>query len=545
MSSLNGVFNIAKSALMASQKALNVTSHNISNANTDGYTRQRAVLSTNDPATFGGLQFGTGVSVTAIARVYDSFQTVQLRSAVSLFSGYETAGRHLHALESILNDFDGSGLSSRLDDFFNAFQELAANPSSYGERSSLIARATVLADTMNSIDGAIRENVSGIRGSIEAKVSEINVIASEIAGLNQRISAIELSGMDANDLRDRRDILLEDLSSFVDVSVAENEHGQVDVFLGGSFIVAGVKSAEMTAGTDPDSTDSFKLYLNGASIESRISGGGIKGDMDGYASFKDVHSRLNLLAASLVKEVNLQHSSGWGLDGSTGVDFFNPLPVSARSAGANQGGAVISGGAVTDPSQLTLDDYEIRFSGPGAYTVFNAAQNSIVATGAYTSGSTISFDGLSVTITDGLQPPAAGDKFMVSATENAAREFSVAVADPDAIAASSTSAGVPGDNTNAAALASLRDKASMGGATFGNFYARVVTDLGTSAGNAKARAEAQKVYVSELRAARESLSGVSIEEEAINLVRLQRAYEAAAKVMSTVDRMLETLLNIR
>jgi flagellar hook-associated protein 1 FlgK len=545
MSSLNGVFNIAKSALMASQKALNVTSHNISNANTDGYTRQRAVLSTNDPATFGGLQFGTGVSVTAIARVYDSFQTVQLRSAVSLFSGYETAGRHLHALESILNDFDGSGLSSRLDDLFNAFQELAANPSSYGERSSLIARATVLADTMNSIDGAIRENVAGIRGSIEAKVSEINGIASEIAGLNQRISAIELSGMDANDLRDRRDILLEDLSGFVDVSVAENEHGQVDVFLGGSFIVAGVKSAEMTAGTDPDSTDSFKLYLNGASIESRISGGGIKGDMDGYASFKDVHSRLNLLAASLVKEVNLQHSSGWGLDGSTGVDFFNPLSVSARSAGTNQGGAVISGGAVTDLSQLTLDDYEIRFSGPGAYTVFNAAQNSIVATGAYTSGSTISFDGLSVTITDGLQPPAAGDKFMVSATENAAGEFSVAVADPDAIAASSTSAGVPGDNTNAAALAALRDKASMEGATFGNFYTRMVTDLGTSAGNAKARAEAQKVYVSELRAARESLSGVSIEEEAINLVRLQRAYEAAAKVMSTVDRMLETLLNIR
>ncbi|WKZ31825.1 MAG: flagellar hook-associated protein FlgK [Thermodesulfobacteriota bacterium] len=545
MSSLNGVFNIAKSALMTSQKALNVTSHNISNANTDGYTRQRAVLSANNPVTFGGLQYGTGVSVTAIERVYDSFRTVQLRSAVSLFSSYETAGSHLYALESILNDFDGSGLSSRLDALFNAFQELAANPSSYGERSSLIARATVLADTINSIDGAIRDNVSNIRGSIEAKVSEINGIASEIAGLNQQISATELSGMDANDLRDRRDVLLEGLAKVVDVSVAENDQGQVDVFLGGSFIVAGVKSSEMTAGTDPDSIDAFKLYLNGASIESRISSGSIKGDIDGYAYFKDAHSKINLLAASLVKEVNLQHSAGWGLDGSTGVDFFTPLSVSTRSAGTNQGGAVISAGAVTDLSQLTLDDYEIRFSGPGAYTVFNAGQNSVVATGAYTSGSTIGFDGLSVTITDGARPPAAGDKFMVSATESAARNFSVAVTDPDKVAASSTSAGVPGDNTNATELAGLRDKASISGASFGNFYNRVVTDLGTSAGNAKARAEAQKIYMSELRAARDSVSGVSIEEEAINLVKLQRAYEAAAKVMSTVDQMLETLLSIR
>lgn len=545
MSSLNAVFNIAKSALMTSQKALNVTSHNISNANTDGYTRQRVVLSANDPVTFGGLQFGTGVGVTAIERVYDAFQAVQLRSAISLSSGYETTGRHLYSLESILNDFDGSGLSSRLDAFFNAFQELAANPSSYGERSSLIARATVLADTMNSIDGAIRDNISNIRGTVEAKVNEINGIASEIAGLNRQISATELSGMDANDLRDRRDILLEGLSRLVDISVAENEKGQADVFLGGSFIVAGVKSSELTVGSDPNATDSFKIYLNGASIESRISGGSIKGDIDGFARFKDIHARINLLSASLVKEVNLQHSAGWGLDGSTGVDFFTPLSVSTRSAGTNQGGAVISGGAVYDLSLVTLEDYEIRFSGPGNYTVFNVGQNSVVATGAYASGSTIDFDGLSVTIADGTRPPAAGDKFMVSVTESAAREFSVAVTDPDRIAASSTSAGTPGDNANAAALSGLRDKASINGASFGSFYNRVVTDLGTQASNAKARAEAQNIYLSELRAARDSISGVSIEEEAINLVKLQRAYEAAAKVMSTVDRMLETLLNIR
>ena len=545
MSTLNAVFDIAKSALMATQKAMNVTSHNISNANTDGYTRQRAVLTAKEPVIYGNLYFGTGVDVSNIQRVYDSFNTIQLRTSVSLLSRHETAGGHLSGLEAVMNGLDGSSLNTRLDALFNSFEEVAANPSSYGERSALLANANSLADSVNAMDSSIRLNIANINSTIEARVDEVNSLATRISELNGQIAGTEVAGITANDLRDKRDILLEDLAKIVDISVTENDNGQADVFMGGSFLVAGTRTSEMSLRADPNEPASYNIILNGATINDRISGGSLKGDLVGLDYYRDVHEKVNLLSASLVKEVNLQHAAGFGLDGSTNTDFFAPLSVYTRGSTSNSGGSLVSAASVTDLSQVTLDDYEIRFAGPGSYTVVNTATNMVVTGGAYTSGNPITFDGLSVTIQNSPLAPGAGDRFTVSLKENAARDFSAAVTDGNKVAASSTAAGVPGDNINATALADLRDALTVEGATFGSFFQRVVTDLGTEVSNVKLNAEAQGIYSDEIRAARESVSGVSIEEEAINLVKLQRAFEAAAKVMQTADQMLETLLNIR
>ena len=255
MSSINAVFDIAKTALLASQKAINVTSHNIANANTEGYTRQRAVLETKNPVNFGGLFFGTGVDVAGVERVYDSYQTMQLRDASSGLARFETRGQHMAALESILNDFDGSGLSTRLDAFFNSINDVAANPSSYGERAALLSNARVLTDTFNMAATNINRDLTSVNTRIEHKVDAINGLASRIAGFNEQISTIELSGLSANDLRDKRDLLLEELSGIVDISVTENGTGQVDVYVGGSFIVAANKTSTLTSMPDPRDPD--------------------------------------------------------------------------------------------------------------------------------------------------------------------------------------------------------------------------------------------------------------------------------------------------
>jgi flagellar hook-associated protein 1 FlgK len=545
MTTLNGVFDIAKTALLAHQKSLNVTSHNIANANTAGYTRQRVVLETMTPVNFGGQFFGTGVDVKSVERVYDSFQTIQLRDASSDLSRFETRGQHLSGLESILNDFDGAGLSSRLDAFFNTAADVAANPSSYGERAALLSNARVLADTFNHAASSFEQNLSDANSEIVHKVDEINGLASRIADFNGQISAVEISGTSANDLRDQRDLLLEELAGFVDINVTENDIGQVDVHVGGSFLVAANKTAPLTVRPDSRDTDTPKLMLNGGTINDRITGGSLKGDLEGIEYYKDARDRINLLSASIIKEVNLQHAQGWGLDGSTGEDFFTPLSVYSNADSANAGGATISGGAVTDLNALTLDDYEIRFSGPGAYSVVNTGTDSVVSSGAYTSGNAITFDGLSVVITDSPKTPQAGDRFIVSATRRAASEMGVALTDPKKVAASGTSTGLPGDNTNALAIADLREATVAGNTTFSQFYNSIVTDLGTAARDAKINYDAQSKFTQELRAAKEAVSGVSIEEEAINLVKLQRAYEAAAKVMSTVDQMMDTILRLR
>lgn len=544
MASLNSVLDIAKTALLANQKAINVTSHNIANANTEGYTRQRAVLQPMNAVRYGGLYFGTGVTIQSIERIYDRFQGVQIRNATSNLNKYETKGEHLTALESLLNDMDGTGLSSRIEGFFNSFQDVANNPSSYSERSALLSSASLLADTFNTIDSTIRQNLDSINKEIESIVESVNNIASQIAGLNLQISAIEIGDMNANDLRDKRDLLLEELSRMVDVSTSENETGQVDVYIGGSFLVAGVKTSPLEFNVSGESPI-YDIVSNGTVLNDRISGGSLRGHLDGAASYMDAQEKLNMLAASLVKEVNTLHSAGYALDGTTAIDFFDAPSVYTHADTGNTGGAVISGGTVTDLSLLTLDDYEIRFSNSTNYSIVNTSTGQMVSTGTYTSGSAISVDGIDFTITDNSGAPAAGDKFTISATKNAAQYIGVAISDPNKVAASSTLAGLPGDNANALLLADLKDSAAVEGATFGDYYTSIVTDIGFAVDSASNSYDAEDKFLDELKNARDSISGVSVEEEAINLIKLQRAYEAAAKVMTTADKMLEVLLNIR
>ncbi|MFQ5736257.1 MAG: flagellar hook-associated protein FlgK [Thermodesulfobacteriota bacterium] len=545
MSTLNSVLDIAKTALLSSQKAINVTSHNISNASTPGYTKQTAVMESMDPVNYGGLYFGAGVTVSGIERVYDSFQATQIRDANSSLSRYEAKGGHLSAVESLLNDFGGSGLSSRVDDFFNAFEDLAASPSTSAERSALLSSANVLADEFNRVGGAIKQNVSQINGRIEATVEKINTLGAQVAELNLQITTVEVAGTSANDLRDRRDNLLNELSKLADISTVEGKDGKTDVYISGSFLVAGVEVSPLSVVINPENPEVYNISSNGMVLNDRITGGSLKGDLEGSAYLQDILGRLDYLAASIVKDVNTLHRSGYGLDGSTGVDFFKAPSVYLQSSTRNTGGAVISAGSVTDLTLLTLDDYEVRFSGPASYTVVNTATNAVVTTGAYASGSPITFDGISFTITDNTGTPAMGDTFAVSVTKNASEYIGVDITNGNRIAASSSAATLPGDNTNAMALAALKDSASMDGQTFSEFYRAVVTGVGTAVAEAKSNLSAQGKVAEQLQLARESVSGVSLEEEAINLIKLQRAYEAAAKVMGTADKMFEALLNIR
>ncbi|MEK6531444.1 MAG: flagellar hook-associated protein FlgK [Deltaproteobacteria bacterium] len=551
MSSLNSALDIAKTALLSSQKAINVTSHNIANANTEGYTRQRASLEAMPPVMHGNFYFGTGVTVSAIERIYDNFQAAQLRSSQSSFSRYESKEALLKTLEASFDDLnEGSGLSAPLDAFFNAFQDLANNPSSYAERSALLSNAAVLTDSFNNIDSTINQNITNINKEVRSQVDEINSLASQIAELNDQIGTVEVAGISANDLRDKRDLLLESLSEIIDISTMENDTGQVDVYVGGGVtLVAGVRATPLEVEIDAENPSLSNVISGGVELNNRITGGSIKGVLDAREYFQEVGDKINLLAATLVKEVNVQHSAGYGLDGSTGVDFFTVPEIYTKPYGTNGGGAVVSSTAVSDLSLVTLDDYEIRFTDAANYIVVNTDSSSVIANGGYTSGNAITFEGLSVTITDISGAPAAGDKFTVSFTKNAAQSMGLDITDPNSIAAASsydvTPGDLPGDNTNALALAAVKNAEVIEGTTISDYYTSLVSDIGVVTAEAGSNRDSQDKVVEQLLLARDSVSGVSIEEEAINLIKLQRAYQAAAKIITTVDEMYITLLNIR
>jgi flagellar hook-associated protein 1 FlgK len=280
-------------------------------------------------------------------------------------------------------------------------------------------------------------------------------------------------------------------------------------------------------------------------MNDRITGGKLKGLMEGADYDREVLDRLNLLSATMVRDVNVQNRAGYGLDSSTNNDFFSATQVYTKALTSNSGGAAVTSATVTALASITLNDYAIRFFDTSSYTVVNTTTGAVATSGSYTSGNAITFDGLSVTITDGTGTPSGGDVFVVSATKDAARNMGVAITDTDKIAASAAVATLPGDNTNALALAALKDSAAISGTTFSEYYTDIVTDIGIVARSAAANADAREVIVEQMEAQRESISGVSIEEEAIMLVKLQRAYQAAAQVLRTVDEMFDTLFRIR
>lgn len=542
MSSINTVLDIAKNALQANQKAINVTSHNIANANTPGYSRQKVDFSTNEPLRVGDQYFGTGVSIESVRRVYDSFQALQLRSAESKLSGFEAKNEHVSSLERVINELGEGGLSGLLDDFFNGFQDIAADPSSYTARSAMLSTAATLADRFNSIDDSIRTTLRTMNEQVADRVDRINSIASEVADLNAKIGSTTNSGGSVNDLLDKRDAALDELAGIIDITTYENDDGKVDVLLGGGItLVAGVYSSTVAtaAGDDPYMDD---ITLGGVVLNDKITSGSVRGTLDAAAYFQGFQDKLDRFATSLVKEVNVLHGSGYGLDGSTGQDFFTASTVTTTARASNTGGALVASATVADQSAITLDDYEIRFSSPSSYNIVNSRTGAITTSGAYTSGSAITFDGLSVTVSDDTGAPAAGDTFTVSVTANAANNLSVALTDANKIAASSTAAGVPGDNSNSLALAGLRDSSTIEGTTFREYYAGMVTDLGIESSESSSRMKAQSSVVNQFTIAKESVSGVSIEEEAVELMKLQSAFEAAAKVLKTANEMYDVIL---
>jgi flagellar hook-associated protein 1 FlgK len=538
--SLFGLFDIGRSALMASQTGIAVTSNNIANVNTPGYSRQEVILEIANPVASGRGFIGRGVTVSGIRRNYDGFLQMQLLGQEQNRGRSYALNRSLGEIEGILNDQNGLGLSESLQDFFNAWQDVATNPEGIPQRDALIYRARSLINAAKQIEERITSTIKNINKSIDDVVNKVNELSGRIAQLNERIAGIEsgLSSEKALDLRDQRDKLLRELSELVDFSYYEDRNGSVSITVGMRNLVSGTSVNAMSSVTLNDGAK--KIMLDGIDITERIQ----RGELGGLIAAKDEIGTKTLysmrrLIASITKEVNLIHRSGYGLDGSTGNDFFNPLTLSTTDGSS---GADITSATITDYSSLTLDEYEITFDGSGNYYVRDNQTGTVVSTGAYVSGNPISFDGIEVTITGAVTPD---DRFSVSPLTNAIKNLGLAISDPEKIAASSSSSGIPGDGSNAVNMVNL-GSSQVGnlGDTFMDYYRGIVTVTGTLSRAASDSLTFDENLLSEIQSRRDSVSGVSLDEEAINLIRYQRSFEAAAKMISVTDELLDIVMKL-
>ncbi len=543
--SLFGILDSAKSAIFASQTALNVVSNNIANINTPGYSRHEVILEVANPVQVRGDFIGRGVQSAGIRRHYDKFLHLQIIGQSKSFGRSFALDQGLQNVEQIFNEARDLGLANFMKDYFNAWHDVSNNPEGQPERTALLQKTRTLIQTAKQMENDIQDTMKYINNDIDNVIQDVNSITSKITVLNDKISVIEAGIKDdkASFFRDQRDTLLKELAELTDYSWFELSDGQISVLIDGRGIVNPGESFDLS--TQLDQEGKKRVFLRGIDMTSSFNNGKI----GGYLSVRDdieTTSLVNLrkLMASVVKETNLLHNSGYGLDGSTGNDYFSPLSLNNLEKSL---GGYISSSSITDISALTLDEYDINFTSPSSYDIYNRRTNALVSSGAgFSAGDTLSFEGIDVTI-DGTI--AADDSFIISPLRGLINNLDVALTDTLQVAAAAsdpTSVSGPGDNENAFSIAGLSDTliTNLSGATFEDYYEGIVTTIGTMSKAASDSLSYDDNLRFELEKKRDAISGVSLDEEAANLIRFQRAYEAGARMMRVTDELLETIINL-
>ena len=549
----------AKLGLLAQQLAIEVTGQNIANVETEGYSRQDVTFEANTPRhaiKYGSMhQIGTGVRVAGIERAHDQFLFEQIMDEGDLTGSTEVKKEIFEQLEVLFNEGSGRSLNDALSSFFASVHDLATNARGLSERADLVSKAEHLASTFNQTGKQLFTIQRNIDATIETEVVEINSLTTQIGKLNESIHANEpASQYKANDLRDNRDRLVKELSKKIDIQLIEESDNQIGLTLkDGTALVLKDRVFKLSTSLNGDN-DSFKdvniEYGSGLkNITSTITGGELRGYLDMRdTEVESILDKMNILSASFIQEFNGIHRAGFGIDGSSGLDFFSPLDVTVDHDVDNTGTAVVSM-TNASPTTVSVDEFEIAFTGSNAFTLNNLTTNASSGTFTFASGSTFNIkDGFAVTISGSA---VSGDKVTFSVSEDAASGMSVSstiTANTKKIAAGTTT---NGDGANALLMADLQNTLSFnsvtwsgsgsGSYTFDEYYNAVVSTIGIESFSAQATLRQQEGIMLQLNSRRESISGVSIDEEMIKMIKFQQAYNASARMISVVDEMLDAL----
>jgi flagellar hook-associated protein 1 len=458
MGTITSLMDIANQALMADQEALNVTSNNVANQNTAGYTREVVNFQAADEVTLSGGSFGDGVTATASSqrsRVLD--QQVQQQTQVQAQSGaLESALQQIQnvfGLSSSASSDSSTDVGTAMNSFFSALSSLTSNPSDTSTRQNVLSAANTLASAFNSAANQLAQVSSNLNQQVSGDVSQVNALTTTIASLNAQITSLSPNA-DAGTLEDQRQLAITQLSQLVGLDQISNQQNGITLTTtGGAVLVSGDQSFAL--GTTQVGGDTH-ITAGGQDITSTTSGG----DLGGALQARDqmlpgYESSLDSLAYDIGTQVNQQNALGLDANG-------------------NPGGALFS-----------------------------------------------------------LPPSSTG----------AATQIQVATTNPTAVAAAGPGEGSAG-NTNALALANLGTAVIAGGQTASGFLASFLGQIGSDAAAATSDNTAQQATLTQLTTQQDSLSGVSLDEEASNLTEYQRAYQAAAQVFNIGNSVMASALNL-
>lgn len=572
MSGIMGLMDIAKRALAANQLGVEVTGNNIANVNTPGYSRQRVIFETSQalPMPYGPL--GYGVQISGIERAFDPLVAARLDQNTSSLADYQARKADLDQIASLFNETQDGGLSQLLSEFWDAWNDVADNPTGAGERQTLLGQAQTLADAFSFRADQLVQARNDITQRIGPIIEEINAHTARIAQLNAEIQAIETPEQHANDLRDERQSELNQLSELIGIRYYTSGDGTINVTLAnGVSLVQSMDS--YTLRSEITSSDTVAIIWEGpGGTEEDVTSGLEGGELSGHIAVRDTlipqfQEDLDALAQELIAGVNTLHSQGVGLEllSTATSSYFvsstaaplqnNPSLAFGDRIAAGQftihvedgsGGTAATNISITGTTSLAdLAAALDAVSGISATIVTNGSENrlQITADSGYSFG--FSEDTSNVLMALGVNTFFTGDNAWSLGVNDAL------VNNSDLIAAGRidplTGAHPVGDNSNALALADLENEAvtGLGGLTYEEAYRQLVTDIGLEAEEAGNKQDFYQGLVDQFTELRDSVSGVSLDEELTNLIKFQRAYQAAAQMITAADEMLQALLAIK
>lgn len=563
--SLIGTLNLGKNALAVHQAAIQVTGNNISNAGNADYTRQVTSTSPSaDQQIRPGLFVGTGVDLDSISRQIDDALQGRLRGSVSDNQSAQTAEQWLGQVESVFNELGDDDLSTQLSNFFGSWSNLANKPQDLGLRQVVLQNGQSVAKWFKDLRGRLGDLQQAVDDRLPAAVKDADALAQRIADLNGQIVTAEGGGGGtANGLRDQRDAALTQLSQLVDVRTIQQD-GVTNVYVGSEPLVLGTNNRGLavrteTVGGAVQSTVVFKA--NGGTVP--LTSGQVGGLVQARQKIDGVIGSVDKLAGNLIFDLNKVHASGQGLEGfssATATSAVDDPTVALNDPKAGLANVPTNGSFVvhvrdktTGLTTSTLVQVDLDGLN-GNDTTLNSLQASLAgvpgvtattAAGKLTVGA--ASNNVEVSFSQDSSGALAALGLNTFYTGRDARDIAVnqAVIDrPQLLAAAKN--GDKGDNQTARAIAQLETQASAGldGATLKDTYEAVVNGVATTAAGAKSDAEAAQAVQDTLQSQRESLSGVSLDEEAVNLIRQQRAFQGAARLITVVNEMMDTVLGL-
>ncbi|MEO8278757.1 MAG: flagellar hook-associated protein FlgK [Ideonella sp.] len=444
---VSSLMSLGAQAMYANYAALQTTGNNIANANTEGYSRQQAELETAPAQSSGSGFFGRGVNVKTVTRLHDEFLTREAAATRSAASADETMSKQLQQLELVFQTGE-SGLGNAVSQLLNSFADVASKPQDISARQVVLARADEFASRFRTASGQLSALQTGVTQDLKASVDTVNSLTKQIASLNQQISTLTGSGHSPNDLLDLRDSTLSKLSEMLQINTVAANDGSVSVFLsGGQTLVQGAVAAQLT--TQPDAFDPsrFQVAMRTGGVVRELPANTLTGgSISALVSFQnhdlvDARNQLGQLALGISDQLNRQQSLGVDLNGKAGAALLSIAAPQVLPSSANTGGASIAL-TVAASSQVRASDYELARDSAGSYSLRRLSDNHLfgppeianLTPAALAAGFQV--DGITIRLGSAAEP-AVGDRFRLQPVAAAARDISLAMADPRGLAAAS------------------------------------------------------------------------------------------------------------